>query len=137
MSARPPRWGRGRSSVESLFRAHLPAWIAGLCGVVLTALLFAKQRQQQEQRIRTEFDRRVENHMRALQNRINSHGELLLALRNLFRSSTNVSREQFREVARDLISRNPGIQALKWVPRVPASELPSAPCLKPRAAPMA
>ncbi|MBI2950308.1 MAG: CHASE domain-containing protein [Verrucomicrobia bacterium] len=125
MSARPPDSGRGRSSVESSFRAHLPAWIAGLGGIVLTALLFANQRQQQEQRIRTEFDRRVENHMRALQNRINSHGELLLALRNLFRYSTDVSREQFGEVARDLINRNPGIQALKWVPRVPASERPA------------
>jgi PAS domain S-box-containing protein len=112
--------GNPTHSVVPWVRSFGPAVLACLIGVILTVIAFQNLREQEARQIRSEFDRRVENHMRALQQRISSHGEHLLSLRNLFRYSDRVSRTDFAEAARDLLHRHPGIQAFKWVPRVPA-----------------
>jgi diguanylate cyclase (GGDEF)-like protein len=96
----------------------LPVAVAALFGLVVTAtttLLVARwERHVTEQ----EFVSVSEDHLLILQNGWNEYLGKLVALRALFESSDEVTREEFALFTRRLLHGQPAIQNFAWVPRV-------------------
>ncbi len=95
--------------------------LAMFFGVVLSGLAFLVVRARDAERHAADFERRARAIAATAAERLHRHQESLFALRNLFHFSGEVSREEFCGAARDLISRQTGVQALEWVERIPGA----------------
>jgi two-component system cell cycle sensor histidine kinase/response regulator CckA len=104
-----------------LQRKHLP-WVALIIGVVITLLVFWTIRVNERASVQREFERRASNVTLRVEDYLRRNVEPLYALRNLFNYSEDVSREEFKGAALDLISRSISVQALEWVPRVQSAD---------------
>ena len=96
----------------------LPAVIALVAGGVLTLVLYGVATRLESRQLQERFDRQVETHFSAIDAKVRSFAEVLYTLRIVFDSSEDVSRIQFQNAARDLLSRRPEIKALEWVPQI-------------------
>ncbi len=90
-------------------------------GCVLSSLAFFFVRERERNRSEVEFERRTRAFVSLATDRLQRHPETLYALRNLFHYSGKVTRQDFAGAARDLISRQVGVQALEWIERVPSA----------------
>jgi PAS domain S-box-containing protein len=68
------------------------------------------------------FERSVQEATLSLKREVDLNLELLYSLRSLHDATGEVDRHRFGVFAARTLSRHPGIQALEWIPRVPASE---------------
>ena len=68
-----------------------------------------------------EFVRRASARHALISERVRGYEECLYNLRNLFANSEDVTPVEFAATTRDIRTRHPGIQALQWVPVVPAA----------------
>ena len=106
------------SGVPRVARIAIPSLL--LACVTLIAFLYA--RTAEEQHVRLRFDQQAEELAAEIRRGFDLELEYVLALRRFYDSSTFVEREEFHTlVVRDL-ERAPGLRALEWVPRVPASQ---------------
>jgi two-component system, cell cycle sensor histidine kinase and response regulator CckA len=112
-------------------RAHSPSKMdrlrrqMGFClvlllGVAASLALYRFATYTEERRIEEEFYRRAAVRHALISESIHGYEECLYSLRNLFMSSDDVTADEFASTARDILSRHQGIQALQWVPVVPA-----------------
>ena len=90
-----------------------------LGGIVLSFMAFFLARQQEELRAEAEFIRRADTHYVALRASLTRHLEILHSLQRLMQLSPQVSRAEFRDWAREIVTEQPEIQVLEWCPRVP------------------
>ncbi len=92
-------------------------------GVALSTAAWQWVKQAGNRRTREQFERVVNAHMKFFEERRERYEGVLVSLRYLFASRGDgegmVSAKEFRETARDLMNRNPGLLALEWVPVVP------------------
>ncbi|MFT5789348.1 MAG: diguanylate cyclase (GGDEF)-like protein [Shewanella sp.] len=72
--------------------------------------------------IEVEFTHDIDDKARVLEQEIMLNIEVLYALKGVFISSDNVSREEFKQVATSFLMRHRNIQALEWIPRVDAQD---------------
>ncbi len=86
----------------------------------VVAFLFVRDRENDKSE--ADFERRAQGFINLATDRLQRHQETLFSLRNLFHYSGDVSRDEFAGAARDLISRQYGVQALEWVPLVRGEE---------------
>ena len=89
--------------------------------VVATTLLVLTTNWE-KRRIQLEFERRVAGVAQSVRLGLDSYSESLGSIERLYASSVSVSRSEFRTFVERALKRRPGIQALEWIPRVPASE---------------
>jgi PAS domain S-box-containing protein len=68
-----------------------------------------------------EFVRRASARHALISERVRGYEECLYNLRNLFANSEDVTPAEFAATTRDIRTRHPGIQALQWIPVVPAA----------------
>ncbi len=75
-------------------------------------------------KVRTElaFQRRAAEVSAAVQQTIRSQMEVVQSIVDLYNGSDNVTREEFSIFSLPLASRYAGVQALEWIPKIPASE---------------
>ena len=93
-----------------------------LVGTGLSLAVFFYSARAERMRIESQFAQRTEVR-NALTREVISHYEsAVYALKSLFEGSESVSREEFRRVSADILSRYPGIAALEWIPRIPHNE---------------
>ncbi len=102
-------------------RRHAPWWALAL-GTAISLVAFGLIRIGERASLRREFERRASNVTLRVEDYLLRNVEPLYALRNLFNYSNEVSRDEFAGAARDLISRSVSVQALEWVPRIPAAD---------------
>lgn len=86
--------------------------------LILTAFAFNGTLKVEEHNIRKDFALAAENRFWALEREIAFHLHALTALRALYLSSQMITRSEFREFTRPLLSQHPSIQALEWIPLV-------------------
>jgi len=91
-------------------------------GLLISFVSFFSVRSGESEKIEAEFERRAQSFANLAVSRLQRQQEILFTLRSLFQYSGDVTRQEFSGAARDLISRHVGVQALEWVPRVPAAE---------------
>jgi PAS domain S-box-containing protein len=97
--------------------------ILPLCvAILITVLLFFQVRAGEWQRAHLHFERRTDHLVQALRGALHAYLDDLSAIEGLFLSSRQVDRGEFSTFVQGMLVRHPGIQALEWIPRVPAAQ---------------
>jgi signal transduction histidine kinase/CHASE1-domain containing sensor protein len=94
----------------------LPALIAAIIGLGLSVFATKVVQENETSRIRLEFERRVENHLRALEHGMVERVRLIEELRGLFGNSGQGSREDFHVFLSRVDFAWSNAKALAWVP---------------------
>ncbi len=90
-------------------------------GCLLSLLVFGLARNQEKNRARLDFLRAVDHHRAALHQGLVHYFDLLNGLSGIFIYSEDVTRDEFHRASKEALQRYPGVRALEWVGRVPAS----------------
>ncbi len=85
-------------------------------------LLFVLASGVEKRGIETEFGRRTDALASALTRGLDGYVDDLRVTQQFFAASGDVTRAQFAEFVTPLLTLHPGVQAIEWVPRVPAAE---------------
>jgi PAS domain S-box-containing protein len=91
-------------------------------GILISVGIYFFSRQARAHEIEAEFSRRAESRHALTTQIVASYEAGLYSLKNLFEGSDNVSRDEFREVAADILARYPGTKALEWLPVVASAD---------------
>ncbi len=92
-----------------------------VAGVALSVLAFRDSRERERERAEAEFIRRTGVRHALTREVLSRYEDAMLSLASQF-SYRELSPEEFRGVARQLESRNAGMQALEWVPLVTSAD---------------
>jgi CHASE1-domain containing sensor protein len=105
------------------FRHHrlLLALVPGT-GILFAFAMFALVDRLERRQVQSGFDQRVSLWATALRHSIDADLEELFGLRSLFELRAEVRRDEFRTFAADSIQLHPSIQALEWLPWIPAAQ---------------
>ncbi len=90
--------------------------------ILVSVLFFSQIRATQLQRTQLQFDRRTDHLSLALNQVKQTYLDDLYAIEGLFMASQKVERGEFKQFVSGSFARHPGLQALEWIPRVPAAE---------------
>ena len=104
---------------EQRLKSYIPALLAVVLGLGLTFYATYVVDMAETSRINQEIERRVENHIRALDSGLTERLRILKELSGLYAVSETVSRNDFRVFLKrmDLFASN--IHALAWLPETP------------------
>ncbi|HSG82919.1 MAG TPA: CHASE domain-containing protein [Gemmatimonadota bacterium] len=111
-----------RDGPRRMSRRYWPAAAAFLVGAVLSAIAFALLTARQSTLQQSAFQRRTTEIAYAAEGGLNLPVEVLVSVPALFDASQEVSRAEFKTFTAGALERRPGIYALEWLPRVPASQ---------------
>lgn len=113
-------WGMElqRSQVRTRLSVILPLVLA----LVLTIGMFLHVRHAELTHRQLIFSGQAEHLAQAIATNIDVYRDVLFSIEGLFHSSKKVDREEFRNFVSYSFARHQVIQALEWVPRVPAQE---------------
>lgn len=94
------------------------AWAVAVVGTLLSLGAFRLVEHQLDAHKMLEFRWVAENRHRALKKQVDTELEAIESIRDLFLVSEQVTREDFRALARTLLQRHQGLHALGWLPRM-------------------
>jgi signal transduction histidine kinase len=101
-----------------LNRQYVPITVIICIGALLSALTFYVVRSKELQSIEISFRHDTDDRINAITREIENNLELVRDVHSLYRSSDEVTRDEFREFIRFAIDYST-IQALEWIPAVP------------------
>ncbi|HTP65532.1 MAG TPA: CHASE domain-containing protein [Geobacteraceae bacterium] len=90
-----------------------------LTGCALTAGAFITVRNRDRLRLSEAFNRAAEIRYALLKREIESDMQALSVLKSYYSFSGKISRAEFHAFTTPLLMKNPSIQALEWIPRIP------------------
>lgn len=102
----------------SLYRRGM-AWLVATFGLGISLLTWVYVSRSEAERIRTGFLSRAQTQAAVADQHLHSYQEMVYSLRDSFLGQQEVTRREFANVARSLLDRHPGVQALQWVQIVP------------------
>ena len=114
-----------RFALLALFTRGAKLWplvlviLIGL-GSSLLAAMIVQQREQH--RIEQNFDQMAEDYVGIIRRGVAYDLTAIQTVAGLFNAQENVSREDFRQFTQPILSYNPSIYALEWIPRVTFAE---------------
>ncbi len=97
---------------------YLPVVIVILTGLLLTLVAWTVTKDLVREKIRVDFEKKVEDRYEILRGAIESELHVIESLRAFYLTSQTVDRWTFGSFARHLLSYHQDIQALAWVTRV-------------------
>lgn len=103
-------------------RRYLFVLLVVCVGVALSAAAFLAVRTWESQRLRADFEQDAEARIFEFEKMLAANLEALRSIRSFYAASNFVDREEFRTFVEPALSHHPSIQALEWIPRVPASQ---------------
>lgn len=92
--------------------------VVAFVGTLLSARIYLYSQRTEKSRIESDFNRRAEVQNALTREKILYYEAGVYTLKGLFDGSDFVTREDFRRVASEVLSRYPGITALEWVPAI-------------------
>jgi CHASE1-domain containing sensor protein len=93
-------------------------------GIALSLILFVRVQGLEQASWQSEFSQRATAGATALQRSVQEHLEVLNGLRAVYTAAARpLTRTAFQELAKGLLQRHPGMQALGWVPRVAEADV--------------
>lgn len=96
----------------------LPLFVCLL--LVVTAFTFTRYREEQKQQL--EFRLKAERVGQSLQNRLDSHSDIMRNVERLYASSNHVDRGEFATFVSHTVANQKAISFLAWVPKVMQSQ---------------
>ncbi len=105
-----------------LERPYIPIVSIICIGALLSAVTFHVIRDKELQSIKTSFKFDTEDRINAIKREVANNLDLVRSVHSLYRSSREVTRDEFREFIKFVIIGFSNIQALEWIPRVPHSQ---------------
>lgn len=106
-----------------LSKQYLPVWLTIVIGTLLSGTGFAIIKNWESQKISIEFQSLALDRVHQLEDTIKEEIiDVLLSLKSFYQSSEEVNREEFQQFVSYFLYKMPSIQALEWVPYVPANE---------------
>jgi PAS domain S-box-containing protein len=102
-------------------RIYAPYFVIVL-GALLSASLYSLLQTSFESSVKQRFEASALSHTEAIEYGIDAYIETLYYLRSGFDATSFVDRDEFRSLVNRNLSRNPGIMALLWVPKVATEE---------------
>lgn len=116
-AARPSTWtDAGAHTAKSA--AHRPTLLLALLIPLLGGGTYLAAERAETDQAHTRFESYLAMEAGNLEGEFRACLESLFALRALYESSEDVTREEFATFANDACSRNPTLRALEWIPRV-------------------
>ena len=103
-------------------RHHAFLLLVLLLGVGLSVLAFRPVQTWAMHRVQDDFEREGRDRIQSLEKTIYGNLGVLQSIGSLYAASNFVERDEFRTFVRYGMLERPGIQALEWIPRVPASQ---------------
>jgi len=91
-------------------------------GIALSVVAFTVVRNSEQHEKREDFKRSASDRALALESSITANVAVMLNIRSLYEASIQVERHEFRAFVDHALAEHPSIQALEWIPRVPALE---------------
>lgn len=102
-------------------RNALLVWATVLSGVLLLSAMALRLRQAEDMLIANEFRSDVAQRAESLEREVARSLDALYTLAVPFRMHDDVTQEMFSGVATGILARHGSVQALEWIPSVPAS----------------
>lgn len=99
------------------------AWVVGIISIILTIGSYVGLKNTEKNQAKKTFDVVALDYASRMHAQLNNEIDNLKHLRAFYHSSKFVDREEFRSFTRSLLVANPAIQALEWIPRVPAKDI--------------
>lgn len=99
-------------------------WSVGvplLIAFVISVVFFVYSSQAEQARLNQVAERQKDNLVAALRSSLDRKLDTLNTVAALFEVSDQVSRSEFHELAKRVLPRLSGVQAIEWIPRVPQS----------------
>ena len=115
------RWNRVISALHTQRYYALVFLTVGL-GIALSGVAFSVVRSSEQHEIKEDFNQTASDRALALESSITTNVAVMHNIRSLYEASIKVERHEFRAFVDHALREHPGIQALEWIPRVPASE---------------
>ena len=103
-------------------RHHALVLLVACLGVVLSLLAFQSAQARESHRVQVDFERDAGSIILIFEKSIYANLGVLDSIGSLYAASEFVERGEFRTFVTHGMLQRPGIQALEWVPRVPASQ---------------
>jgi len=101
---------------------YLAVALVACLGLALSGAAFQQVKAMEAQNLKHEFNQDARDRLQALEESILIHIEVIESIASLFNTFGEVDREEFRTFVSHELSENPGVQALEWIPRVPAAQ---------------
>ncbi|HEY1121625.1 MAG TPA: CHASE domain-containing protein, partial [Haloferula sp.] len=105
--------------------AKLPALLVLVAGLCLTVLLALETKRGQQEALERELRKLAQDRAELIRGQVLRSMEVLHALAGLYRTDSDVTREEFRTFVEPTLSRQPELQALAWDPRVKTADRPT------------
>ncbi|MCM2276421.1 MAG: CHASE domain-containing protein, partial [Candidatus Didemnitutus sp.] len=105
-----------------LRQRRLAIWLVVAAGLTLSLLTWRFAARQGDERIRIGFQSRAQALFKVAGQTLRSYEEMVYSLRDTYVASHEITREEFAELSRSILSRHEGVQALEWVAIVPQAE---------------
>lgn len=113
---------RPKAAGFSTLARYWPVSMTLIAGTLLSLGLFGMLAQHQAERREQRFKQQAENAAVMIREKLADNLEILYSIRDLYGASNRITRRDFARFASGQRSRQSGIQALEWVPRVRAAE---------------
>ena len=101
---------------------HLPLAVVLCVGLFLTAAAFLLAQKYYHAQERQAFVGRASHYVSSITRILTRRLDVIRAIGAFYAASDFVDRSEFGVFVKDFLARNPGIQALEWIPRVPARD---------------
>jgi diguanylate cyclase (GGDEF)-like protein/PAS domain S-box-containing protein len=94
--------------------ARQPALVTLALGLLVTATLFAAMRNQEQQRMQADFERRADTRIAAIQEGLHDAVEVVTTVNRAFATMQPVGRAQFTAFTRPMLQENPQLQLIGY-----------------------
>ncbi|MCH8832129.1 MAG: CHASE domain-containing protein, partial [Chloroflexi bacterium] len=103
-------------------RQYSLVFLSAALGIALSVVAFSQLISFERHEIEEDFEGTAKDRVLALETSIAGNVEALEDVQSLYKASEEVGRHEFRAFVEHELEESPAIQALEWIPRVPASQ---------------
>lgn len=107
---------------RNYLRCSLPAFLALMLGISLSAVLFQKARDVQFHELSDEFEHAADNHASVIISAINAKLQAMESIRSFYHGSEDVDRQEFGKFVEPYFRQSKGYHTLQWVALVQHSD---------------
>ncbi len=107
------------ATLLSFGRRYLPIVLSLTVGIMVSVLLYVYVHVGEQERIKNTFDKAAEDRAVSIQRALAHKLELMMSTTSFFQAvGTDISSDTFRAYVMPMITTDPSIQAIEWIPAV-------------------